>query len=79
MVREREVLDHDQVVLVVEFNDGDPLAEARVAWAYSYGLALLADGAAIELVTDEPTGPVRRVVDDRRELGRRSARAVGRR
>lgn len=79
MVREREVLDHGQVLLVVEFNDDDPSAEARVAWAYSYGLALLADGAAVELVTDEPSGPVRTIVNDKRELGRRLARAVGRR
>jgi len=79
MVREREVLDHGRVSLAVEFDEGDPLAEARIAWAYGYGVALLADGATVELVTDEPTGTTRANVDDRRELGRRLARAIGRR
>jgi hypothetical protein len=54
----------------------EALVEHRASWAAGAGAALLATGRVLVVHTAEPGGPVSGAVRERRELGRRLARAV---
>lgn len=79
-VREREDDERTYVDLVVDLGApgalGEVVVEHRASWAAGAGTALLASGRHLVVHTCEPTGPVTSIVRERRELGRRLARAV---
>lgn len=79
-VREREDDERTYVDLVVHLGAPGELSEAlvehRAGWAAGAGVALLSTGRQVVVHTHEPAGPMSGLVRDRRELGRRLARAL---
>lgn len=79
-VREREADDRLHVELVVDLGApgelGDEAVEHRAAWAAGAGQALLGAGRVLVVHSCEGGHPVSATVRERRELGRRLARAV---
>ncbi len=79
-VREREADDRLHIELVADLGApralGDDEVEHRASWAAGAGAALLASGRIVVLHTCERGGPTSAVVRERRELGRRLARAI---
>ena len=79
-VRERERYERSHVDLVVDLGLpgalADDVVEHRASWAAGAGQELLATGRAVVLHTCEPGGGVSAPLRDRRDLGRRLARAV---
>jgi len=76
MVRETETETAPRLRAVVDLRGDPDLAEAVAGWAAAVLPALLAAGTEVELGTCEADGPCLAPVRNRREVGRRLARAV---
>jgi uncharacterized protein (DUF58 family) len=76
VVREHEPPPAIGIALVVDLNGPPDEVEHAASRAAGIGRATLAAGGAVWCCTAEPTGPVSARVADRRDLGRRLARAT---
>jgi uncharacterized protein (DUF58 family) len=76
VVREHDPPANEGIALVVDLTGWEDHAEAAASVAAGVGGAVLARGGRLVLATNEQTGPQCGPVGDRRELGRRLARAV---
>jgi uncharacterized protein (DUF58 family) len=75
VVREHEPPPAVGIALVVDLNGYPDDVEEAASRAAGIGAATLAAGGSVWCCTSEPTGPVSARVVDRRDLGRRLARA----
>ncbi len=75
VVREHDPPPAVGIALVVDLNGYPDDVEEAASRAAGIGAATLAAGGALWCCTSEPTGPVSARVSDRRDLGRRLARA----
>jgi uncharacterized protein (DUF58 family) len=76
VVREHEPPPTVGIAIVVDLNGSPDDVEEAASRAAGIGAATLAAGGAVWCCTSERTGPVSARVVDRRDLGRRLARAV---